>query len=92
MGSMITKDLKYKLHYTLLKPTYSNTLTISPPKPESFQIKFLIFFPISARNIDCGLLVRIRLGEAVLTNTLNLFLSRNKKKKMYTPVNPSFTI
>ena len=38
----------------LRKHTYSNILKISPPKTESFEIKILIFFHISAHNIDCG--------------------------------------
>ena len=33
---------------------HSNILKISPPKTESFQIKILIVFYISAQNIDCG--------------------------------------
>ena len=31
-----------------------NVLKISPPKTESFQIKILIFFHISAQNTDCS--------------------------------------
>ena len=38
----------------LRKHAYSNVLKISPPKTESFQIKILILFHISAQNIDCG--------------------------------------
>ena len=40
--------------HPLRKQAYSNILKISPPKTESFQIKILIFFHISAQNIDCG--------------------------------------
>ena len=40
--------------YPLRKHAYSNILKISPPKTESFPIKVLIFFHISAQNIDCG--------------------------------------
>ena len=39
---------------TLRKYAYSNVLKILPPKNENFQIKILIFFHISAQNIDCG--------------------------------------
>ena len=39
---------------TLREHAYSNILKIAPPKTESFQIKILIFFLISAKNIDCG--------------------------------------
>ena len=42
---------------TLRNHAYSNTLKISPSKTESFQIKILILFPISAQNIDCGYLL-----------------------------------
>ena len=42
---------------TLRKHAYSNILKILPPKPENFQIKILIFFHISAQNIDCGYLL-----------------------------------
>ena len=38
----------------LRKHAYSNILKISQPKNENFQIKNLIFFYISAQNIDCG--------------------------------------
>ena len=38
--------------YTLRKHAYSNILKIPPPKTESFQLKILIFFHISAQNID----------------------------------------
>ena len=41
-------------HAALRKLVYSSTLKISPPKTESFQIKILINFHISAQNIDCG--------------------------------------
>ena len=39
---------------TLRKHAYSSILKISPPKNGSFLIIILIFFPISAQNIDCG--------------------------------------
>ena len=44
----------YLCRKTLLKQAYSNILKISPLKTEKFQIKILIFFHISAKNIDCG--------------------------------------
>ena len=55
----------------LRKHGYSNILKISPLKTESFQIKILIVFYISAQNIDCGTRQN-RLAEAVLTSTHNL--------------------
>ena len=54
----------------------------------SFQIKILIFFYISAQNVDCGIRLN-RLAEAVLTSTHNLFWSRNKKTNVY-PCKPQF--
>ena len=38
----------------LCKHAYSNTMKISPPKTETFQIKNSDIFLISAQNIDCG--------------------------------------
>ena len=50
-------------------------------KNERFQVKKKSdIFLISAQNIDCG----------TRQNPQSMFLSRNKKKLMYTPVNPSF--
>ena len=39
---------------SLRKHAYSNILKILPPKNKNFQIKILIFFHVSAKNIDCG--------------------------------------
>ena len=52
----MAKDIVLHALYisTLRKHAYSNILKISPPKTESFQIKILIFFHISAQNIDYG--------------------------------------
>ena len=45
---------KANIHYENT-PIQIRILKISPPKPGSFQIKkTLIFFHISAQNIDCG--------------------------------------
>ena len=46
-------------HLSLRKQAYSNILKILPPKNENFQIKILIFFHISAQNIDCGYLLEL---------------------------------
>ena len=59
----------------LRKHAYSNILKISPPKTKSSQIKYLIFF------------IFLRGGSNEYSQYM--FLSRNKK--MYTPVNSSFT-
>ena len=40
--------------HSLGKHAYSNIMKILPPKNENFQRKMLIFFHISAQNIDCG--------------------------------------
>ena len=42
------------MQLALLKPTYSNIQTISPPKTENFQIKKIDISHFSAQNIDCG--------------------------------------
>ena len=39
---------------SLRKHAYSNIFKISPPKTERVKIKILIFFLISAQNIDYG--------------------------------------
>ena len=84
MGSVIPKN-------PLRKHAYSNKLKISPPKTEKFQIKTLIFFPVSAQNIDCGYsLEPPRRGGS--NEYHNLCLGAEIREIMYTPVNPSFTI
>ena len=68
---------------SLRKHTYSNILKISPPKTESFQIKILIFFHISAQNIDCWYsLEPPRRGDSN-KYPQSLFLSRNKKNNIF---------
>ena len=51
---------------------------------------FLVFF-FFAQNIDRGYTLE-PLTEAVLTSTHNLCFRAKIRKKMYTPVNPSFSI
>ena len=41
-------------HYENMPIQVPGILKISRPKTENFQIKTLIFFLISAQNIDCG--------------------------------------
>ena len=45
-----------KSHSIIITKTsqFKYILKILPPKKENFQIKILIFFHISAQNIDCG--------------------------------------
>ena len=70
------KKTKFDIHIIsnpLRKHAYSNILKILQPKPEIFQINILMFFHISAQNIDCGYsLEPARLGEAVQMSTHNL--------------------
>ena len=49
-------------------------------------------FHISAQNIDCRYSLEPPRRADSNDYPRSMFLSRNKKKKMYTPVNPSFTI
>ena len=51
-----------------------------------------IFFYISAQNIDCGYSLEPPRRGGSNEYPQSMFLSRNKKQIMYTPVNPSFTI
>ena len=79
--------------FTLRKHTYSNILIISSPKTETFQIKILICFHISARNIDCVCLLEPPpLGgsnEYPQSMLLFFFFIRNKKINVY-PCKPQF--
>ena len=76
---------------TLRKHAYSNILKIIPPKNEYLQIKIIIFFHISAQNIDCGDSLEPPQRGGSNEYPQSMFSSRNKKI-MYTPVTPSFTI
>ena len=71
---------------------YSNILKFLPPKNENFQMKNSENFHISARNIDCWYSLEPPRRGGSNEYPQSMFLSRNKKKIMYTPVNSSFTI
>ena len=87
------QDLRKKPHnLKLRKHAYPNILKISPPKTGSFQTKNTDIFHISAQNIDCGYLLEPPHQGASNEYPQSMFLSRNKKKIFYTPLNPSFTI
>ena len=69
VGNFFEENIKYSQNafflrgnykHTLRKHAYLNILKILPPKTESFQTKILIFFHISAQNIDCGYLLELR--------------------------------
>ena len=79
------------LQLSLRKHAYSNILNILPPENENFQIKNSDIFHISAKNIDCGYSLEPPRRGGSHEYPQSMFLSRNKKK-MFTPVNPSFTI
>ena len=79
----------YSFYLASRKHAYSNILKISPPKPESFQIKILEFFHISARNIDCGYsLEPPRQGDSN-EYPQSMFLSKIKKNNVH-PCKPQF--
>ena len=60
-------------------------------KNRNFSDKKLIFFHISAQNIDCGYSLEPPRRGGSNEYPQSMFLSRNKKI-IYTPVKPSFTI
>ena len=57
-------------------------------KNDNFQMKICDIFLIFAQNIDHGYTLDPPQCEAVLTSTHDLYF----REKMYTPLNPSFTI
>ena len=65
-------------------PIQTSILKISPPKTESFQIKILIFFHISAQNMDCEYSLELPHQGSSNKYTQYMFLSRNKKNNVYT--------
>ena len=71
------------------KHAYSKIMKILPPKNENFQIKILIFFHISAQNIDCGYLLEPPQQGGSNEYPQSMFLSRNKKNNAY-PYKPQF--
>ena len=90
-GSFVTSTHWLNLHCLTWKHTCSNMLKISPPKTESFQIKFRYFFIFLLKNIGCGYSLELPHWGCSNAYPQSIFLSRNKKK-LYIPVNPSFTI
>ena len=76
---------------SLRKHAYSNILKISPPKPQSFQIKKLWYFHISAQNIDCGYSLEPPRQGGSNEYPQSMFWA-DTSKIMCTPVNLSFTI
>ena len=76
---------------TLRKQVYSKILKISPPKTENFQLVILIFFHISAQDIDCGYSLEPPRRGGSNEYPQSIFWSKNKKNNVY-HVNPSFTL
>ena len=74
---------------SLQKQAYSNTMKISPPKTEKFQIKNSDIFLISAQNIDCGYSLEPPRRGGSNEYPQSMFLSRNKKNNAY-PCKPQF--
>ena len=74
---------------SLRKQAYSNILKTLLPKNENFQIKSLIFFHISAQNIDCGYSLEPPCRGGSNEYPQSMFLSRNKKNNVY-PCKPQF--
>ena len=64
---------------------------MSPPKTENFEIKSSVIFHISAQNIDCENSLEPPRRGGSNEQPQSMFLSRNKKKIMYNPVNSSFS-
>ena len=74
---------------TLRKHAYSNILKILQPKTENLQIKNLIFFHISAQNIDCRYSLEPPRRGSSNKDPQSMFLSKNKKNNIY-PCKPQF--
>ena len=74
------------------KPTVQYSAIFKNCKNDNFQKKNCDFLLIFAQNIDCGYTLEPPQCEAFLTSTHNLCFGAKIRKKLYTPVNPSFTI
>ena len=73
----------------LRKHAFSNIMKILKPKNKNFQRKMLIFFYISAQNIDCGYPLEPPRRGSSNKYPQSMFLSRNKKNNIY-PCKPQF--
>ena len=70
--------------FILRKHAYSNILRILPPKTENFQMKNSGSFHISAKKIDCVYSLEPPHRGGSNEYPQSMFLSRNKKNKVYT--------
>ena len=76
--------------FTLRKHTYSNIVKFFyHQNTESFQLKMLIFFHISAQNINCGYSLEPPRRGGSNEYSQSMFFSRNKKTNVY-PCKPQF--
>ena len=64
---------------------------ITPPKTENFELQNSDIFHISAQNIDCGYSLEPPRRGGSNEYPQSMF-SVEIRKKMYTPINPSFTL
>ena len=64
---------------------------LPPKKKENFQTNFFYIFHMSAQNIDCGYSLEPPWRGGSNEYPQSMF-EPEIRKKMYTPVNPSFTI
>ena len=68
---------------------FKHTEKFTTKKKENFRIKILIFFYISAQNIDCGYSLEPPRQGGSNEYPQSMFLSRNKKNNVY-PCKPQF--
>ena len=87
----IERQLFCPLKRTLRKHAHAIYSNISQLKNVLFQMNFLNIFLIFAQNIDCGNTLKPPQRGGSNEYPQSMFWNKNMKK-MYTPVNPSFTI
>ena len=73
----------FSLQIIITKTRLFKYIEISLRKTESFQIKILIFYHISAQNIDCGYSLEPPRRGGSNEYPQSMFLSRNKKNNVY---------
>ena len=78
------RNMRNERHTNITKTRlFKYILKISPPKTESFQTKFLIFFHISAQNIDCWFSLEPPRRGGSNEYPQSMFLSRSNKTIVY---------
>ena len=82
--SMSVPSTEKKTYPFITKTSLSKyTENFTTKKNENFQIKILIFFHISAQNMDCGYSLEPPRLDGSNEYPQSMFLSRNKKSKVY---------